>query len=143
MCAVPCEAVCVCVCVCDAHAMACHVLCTVRARARPLGQIKEDTTTVDAMYGLITGLAWTDDGQILTVATQSGTLLNYLAKIPNIVDPCGMRVAYLSSLREMSVADTSGDTPPLVLPVSVEPSFVALGPLHVAVRDWVPITGWG
>jgi hypothetical protein len=97
-------------------------------------QIKEDTTSVDAMYGVITGLAWTDDGQILTVATQSGTLLNYLAKIPNIVDSCGLRVAHLSSLREMSVSDTTGDSPTLVLPVSVEPSFVALGPQHVAVR---------
>ncbi len=87
------------------------------------------------MYGGITALAWTDDGQILTVATQSGTLLNFLAKIPNIVDSCGLRVAHLSSLRELSVSDTTGDTPTLVLSVSVEPSFVALGPLHVAVRS--------
>ena len=89
---------------------------------------------MDGMYGAITALAWTDDGQILTVATQSGTLLNYLAKIPNIVDSCGLRVAHLSSLRELSVSDTTGETPTLTLSVSVEPSFVALGPLHVAVR---------
>jgi hypothetical protein len=96
-------------------------------------QIKDEITTLDASYGSVTGLEWTEDGQILTVGTSSGAVLNFLARMPTIVDASGLRVAYMSSLRELSVVDTFGDAPPVTLPISVEPSFVALGPRHVAV----------
>jgi WD repeat-containing protein 19 len=52
-------------------------------------------------------------------------------------------LAYLSSLREISVVDTlNGDDDKMqVIPVNVEPTFVALGPKHVAVgmniRIWL------
>ena len=58
-------------------------------------------------------------------------------------DACGSRLAYLSSLREISVVDTQGSVDECLqrIPVSVEPSFVALGPQHVAVgmniRIWL------
>lgn len=82
----------------------------------------------------ICGLAWCPDGQILTVATVAGDVFNFLARTPTVHASSGPRVAYLSSLREVSVVDASrsGDKP-LGVPVSIEPTIVALGPSHVAV----------
>ncbi|KAG1699797.1 hypothetical protein DVH05_012692 [Phytophthora capsici] len=82
---------------------------------------------------------FTSDGQILTVATQGGTVLNFLARMPRIHDHYGHYVAYLSSLRELSVVDTrrnetgSSSSGAIRIALSVEPSFVAIGPRHVAV----------
>ncbi|ETM43841.1 hypothetical protein L914_10843 [Phytophthora nicotianae] len=82
---------------------------------------------------------FTSDGQILTVATQGGTVLNFLARMPRIHDHYGHYVAYLSSLRELSVVDTrrnetgSSSNGAIRIALSVEPSFVAIGPRHVAV----------
>ncbi len=112
-------------------------MCVHGLRLVVVPQIKEECTTIDGAHGTVTSISWTDDGQILTVATTSGALLSYLAKIPNIVDACGLRVAHLSSLRELSISDTTGETAAISLTVSVEPSFVALGPTHVAVRRGV------
>ena len=84
--------------------------------------------------GTVSNVAWTDDGQILTVATTSGAVVSYLARMPTIVDACGLRVCYMSSLRELSVVDTSNTVAPIPIAISVEPSFVAVGPCHVAVR---------
>ncbi|KAG7395718.1 WD repeat-containing protein 19 [Phytophthora boehmeriae] len=84
-------------------------------------------------------MSFTSDGQILTVATQGGTVLNFLARMPRIHDHYGHYVAYLSSLRELSVVDTrrnetgSSSSGAIRISLSVEPSFVAIGPRHVAV----------
>lgn len=79
-------------------------------------------------------LVWCPDGQILTVATGAGDVFNFLARMPMVHASCGPRVAYLSSLREVAVVDASrsGENP-LTVAVSIEPTIVALGPLHVAV----------
>ena len=88
-------------------------------------------------------LEWTEDGQILTLSTSSGVVRNYLAQMPTVHDAWGSRLAYLSSLREISVVDTlHGDDDKMqVIPVKVEPTFVALGPKHVAIgmniRIWL------
>ena len=96
-------------------------------------EVKEDATSVDAAQGPITKLAWTNDGQILTASTESGVLYNFLARMPTIHDSHNTRVAYLSSLREISIVDCVGESRVTTLPVSIEPSFVSLGPFHVAV----------
>ena len=97
-------------------------------------EIEDETTVIDPAFGKISGVAWTDDGQILTVATRNGTIFNFLTRMPTVFDCHGSRVAYMSSLREMTVKDTRNLSAGLVsLPVSVEPSFVALGGSHVAV----------
>ncbi|RQM21034.1 hypothetical protein B5M09_000189 [Aphanomyces astaci] len=78
-------------------------------------------------------MAYTNDGQILTVATQGGIIQTFLARMPNIFDHVGNYVAFLSSLREITVVDTGGRDAPIHIQVSIEPSFIALGPRHVAV----------
>lgn len=81
----------------------------------------------------VSSMAYTNDGQILTIGTTSGVVHNFLARMPNIHDHCETRIAYLSSLRELSVVDAVSRPPPITISVSIEPSFVALGPRHVAV----------
>lgn len=96
-------------------------------------EISEEKIPVSKEEG-VCGLAWCPDGQILTVATAAGDVFNFLARMPTVHASCGPCVAYLSSLREVSVVDASrpGDKP-LCVPVSIEPTIVALGPSHVAV----------
>jgi WD repeat-containing protein 19 len=60
-------------------------------------------------------------------------VLNYLARLPSIYASYGTRMAYLSSLREVSVADGGGERASDVVPVALEPAFLALGPQHLAV----------
>ena len=76
---------------------------------------------------------WSPDGTILTVSTRSGYVYNFLAKMPMIYSHYGTNIAYLSSLREISVVDTVSKARPLTLTVNIEPTFNALGASHVAV----------
>ncbi|KAL7680186.1 putative WD repeat-containing protein 19/dyf-2 [Plasmopara halstedii] len=84
-------------------------------------------------------MSFTSDGQILTVATNGGIVFSFLAQMPRIHDHCGHYVAYLSSLSELSIVDTrrneieSSNNKTIRIALSVEPSFVAIGPRHVAV----------
>lgn len=48
-------------------------------------------------------LSWTDDGQLLAVSTQKGTLHVFLTKLPILGDSFGTRLAYLTSLLEVTV----------------------------------------
>lgn len=50
------------------------------------------------------------------------------------------RLAYLTSLLEVTVVNNIENEPAVVVPIDVEPSFVAAGPYHLAVgmnnRAW-------
>ncbi|XP_015201422.1 WD repeat-containing protein 19 isoform X2 [Lepisosteus oculatus] len=85
-------------------------------------------------------LSWTDDGQLLAVSTQRGTLHVFLTKLPILGDTCGTRLAYLTSLLEVTVANPVEGEPAIAVSVEVEPSFIAVGPFHIAVgmnnRAW-------
>lgn len=50
-------------------------------------------------------LSWTDDGQLLAVSTQRGTLYVFLTKLPVLGDSFGTRFAYLTSLLEITVCN--------------------------------------
>eukprot|EP00903_Cladosiphon_okamuranus_P008272 g7961.t1 len=101
---------------------------------RTYKEISEEQIPTSTGDGGICGLAWCPDGQILTVATAAGDVFNFLARMPTVHASFGSCVAYLSSLRQVSVVDAarSGDKP-LNVPVSIEPTIVGLGPAHVAV----------
>uniref|UniRef100_A0A8C6ZUB4 WD repeat domain 19 n=1 Tax=Nothoprocta perdicaria TaxID=30464 RepID=A0A8C6ZUB4_NOTPE len=85
-------------------------------------------------------MAWTDDGQLLVVSTRRGSLHVFLTKLPVLGDACGTRIAYLTSLLEVTVANHVERELPLTVSVEVEPSFVAIGVYHLAVgmnnRAW-------
>lgn len=50
-------------------------------------------------------LSWTDDGQLLALSTQRGTLHVFLTKLPILGDSYGTRLAYLTSLLEVTVCN--------------------------------------
>ncbi|KAF3852119.1 hypothetical protein F7725_005474 [Dissostichus mawsoni] len=85
-------------------------------------------------------LNWTDDGQLLAVSTQKGTLHVFLTKLPILGSSFGTRLAYLTSLLEVTVSNQVEGESPVTIEVEVEPTFIALGPYHVAVgmnnRAW-------
>ncbi|KAG8453594.1 hypothetical protein GDO86_000286, partial [Hymenochirus boettgeri] len=85
-------------------------------------------------------LSWTDDGQLLAVSTQRGSLHVFLTKLPVLGDTCGTKIAYLTSLLEVTVTNSVDGELPITISVEVEPNFVAVGPYHLAVgmnnRAW-------
>uniref|UniRef100_A0A3P8UWS2 WD repeat-containing protein 19 n=1 Tax=Cynoglossus semilaevis TaxID=244447 RepID=A0A3P8UWS2_CYNSE len=107
-----------------------------------LSEIKDISNVIrldDETKGL-DKLSWTDDGQLLAVSTQKGTLHVFLTKLPILGDSFGTRLAYLTSLLEVTVSNHVEGESPVVIEVDVEPSFIAVGPCHVAVgmnnRAW-------
>ncbi|KAJ6655392.1 hypothetical protein lerEdw1_005450 [Lerista edwardsae] len=108
-----------------------------------------DLSDLNEMYAIITleeenkgldQLAWTDDGQLLAVSTKKGSIHVFLTKLPILGDSCSTRIAYLTSLLEVTVANHIERELPITVSVEVEPSFVAVGYYHLAVgmnnRAW-------
>ncbi|XP_045690432.1 WD repeat-containing protein 19 isoform X2 [Phyllostomus hastatus] len=98
----------------------------------------------DEIKGL-DSLSWTDDGQLLALSTQRGSLHVFLTKLPILGDACSTRVAYLTSLLEVTVANPVEGELPITVSVDVEPNFVAVGLYHLAVgmnnRAWFYVLG--
>ncbi|NP_001253801.1 WD repeat-containing protein 19 isoform X1 [Macaca nemestrina] len=90
-------------------------------------------------------LSWTDDGQLLALSTQRGSLHVFLTKLPILGDACSTRIAYLTSLLEVTVANPIEGELPITVSVDVEPNFVAVGLYHLAVgmnnRAWFYVLG--
>ncbi|NXH92488.1 WDR19 protein, partial [Edolisoma coerulescens] len=108
-----------------------------------------DLTDMREMYAIINlddenkgvdQMAWTDDGQLLAVSTRRGSLHVFLTKLPILGDACSTRIAYLTSLLEVTIANHVERELPVTVSVEVEPSFVAIGVYHLAVgmnnRAW-------
>lgn len=102
-------------------------------------QLKQDTIFLDdSEEGQLDGMLWTEDGQILSVMSKTGRLFNYLSKVPLVHGKYESCVAYLSSLREISIVDAVDmqrgvRVTPIKVRVDIEPSFLALGADHLAV----------
>ena len=100
---------------------------------REFKEIKSDyISPEDLEDGRVTDLAWSPDGQILTVGTSSGNVYNFLAKMSVLHATYKTNAAYLSSLREVSVVDAVKRTRPIDITLKLEPSIIALGAKHVA-----------
>jgi WD repeat-containing protein 19 len=89
----------------------------------------------DFENGRIHNICWSPDGQILTVGTSNGNVYNFLAKMSVLSAKYKTNVAFLSSLREVSIVDAArsrGTNRSIDVTLKLEPSFIALGPRHIA-----------
>ena len=93
---------------------------------------KETVTDLD---GSIAKVEWSPDGHVLCASTKRGQVATYLARMPLVHGACGDTVAYLSSLREITLvkSGTPEDDQNVIIPVGLEPSYLAVGPKHVGV----------
>jgi len=110
--------------------------------------IHDDMSKLEEIGAIITpehekglkDIQWTSDGQLLAISTAKGRLHCYLTKLPMLADTYGTRVAYLTSLLEVTVFNSVEGESARVKNVSVEPTFVACGPDHISVgmnnRAW-------
>ncbi|KAL1529596.1 hypothetical protein AB1Y20_000539 [Prymnesium parvum] len=98
-------------------------------------ELTDDSMVLDSEAGTLEQIDWTTDGQILTVASDSGCVYNFLASLPVLAEASGTRYMYLTSLLELSVLDAAPDSDwrPLHIKISMEPSIIALGHDHVAL----------
>lgn len=87
---------------------------------------------LDLEDGRVTDLCWSPDGQILTVGTDAGNIYNFLAKMTVLNATYKTTVAYLSSLREVSIIDVVRRTRPIDVMLKLEPALLAVGGRHVA-----------
>jgi WD repeat-containing protein 19 len=107
-----------------------------------LSELKEvyNIISVEEEKGQVDQLGWTPDGQLLTVSTNQGFLLTYLTKLPLLGSSCGTRVAYLSTLLQVTVVNNVEDEAPFRTSIPIEPSILAVGTYHFAVglnnRAW-------
>jgi WD repeat-containing protein 19 len=76
-------------------------------------------------------IGWTEDGQLLAVSTPRGSIHIFLTKLPVLGSACHTRIAYLTSLLEITIQDDIHREKPLSIPIEVEPSFIALGTDHL------------
>lgn len=106
----------------------------------------EEVLTVDEETRL-DQMEWTHDGQILAASSARGVIHAFLAKLPLLGSSCGHRMAFLSSLQEVSVHtldfasitsfgprkdDVMSQSDCMVIAVETEPSVISVGPSHVA-----------
>lgn len=81
----------------------------------------------------VTHMFWSEDGELLSFCTDAGSVFCYLAKLQALSATCSNRLAYLTSLREVTIIEGANEhANKVVLNIDVEPSFIALGPSHVA-----------
>jgi WD repeat-containing protein 19 len=86
----------------------------------------------DLEDGKITHLCWSPDGQILTIGTNAGNVYNFLAKMSVLNAKYKTNVAYLSSLREISIVDVSRRSRPIDVSLKLEPGLISVGLNFVA-----------
>lgn len=101
-----------------------------------VAEMEDEGMTLADEEGELQHIAWTRDGQVLTVASSSGTVYNFLACLPPLAAANGTNYMYLTSLLELSVCSALPNAPSDAsrrVRIAMEPTFAALGPTHVAV----------
>ncbi|XP_014276394.1 WD repeat-containing protein 19 isoform X2 [Halyomorpha halys] len=103
-----------------------------------------ETTAVITMAGEeIERIAWSEDGQLLCLATASGSIAVFVSRMPHLAASHGDLTATLTSLSQVTISlvQDSGKKLETTLKTEVEPSVIGVGPYHVIVgmnnRTWV------
>merc|ERR1719456_1360487 len=93
-------------------------------------EIRSDRTYVQPDSAKVCQMHWSKDGQLFTVGLDNGSIVTYLTKVGTLAAACHSRLAYLTSLRELTIVDVAHETSKVTITTDIEPSFVALGPVH-------------
>jgi WD repeat-containing protein 19 len=97
-------------------------------------EAKSDKIEMQYELGRVNKLHWTDDGQILTVLTSVGKLMNYLIIVPCLSSSYGTLASILTSLTEVTIFECVGGVRiSNKVKIDSEPSSMALGPYHLAI----------
>lgn len=84
-------------------------------------------------YGALDRVEWTEDGQILTVSSRSGSIYTFLTSFPVLNDSYKSRLLFLTSLSELCIKDIVTEEIVANFEINVEPTFVSLGEKFAAV----------
>lgn len=87
---------------------------------------------VEDAGGSLDKIQWTEDGQLLALSTAKGAVHVYLTKLPILGDASITKLAYLTSLREVTIVDEVNQEMSFRIATTVEPNFLAVGPFHLA-----------
>ncbi|KAF7987479.1 hypothetical protein HCN44_003241 [Aphidius gifuensis] len=118
----------------------------------------QDTEKIISVIGEagVSSVTWSDDGTMLAAVTHSGNINIYLTKIPKLISVCNNNICILSSLNEAivyfytnddddntnsvnrdkdddDVDGTSTKFESRIINTIIEPSVLAVGPMHVVV----------
>ncbi|CAB3401705.1 unnamed protein product [Caenorhabditis bovis] len=77
----------------------------------------------------------TNDGQLVAIASQSGTLCVYVTKMPSLAAAHLNTVAHLTSLTQVTITAELDRKLSTTIETGVEPSLIGLGPTHLAVAS--------
>uniref|UniRef100_A0A182PEV0 Uncharacterized protein n=1 Tax=Anopheles epiroticus TaxID=199890 RepID=A0A182PEV0_9DIPT len=78
---------------------------------------------------------WSADGQLLGVTTSQGAICVFVTKLHALYAVAPPRIALLSSLAEIAIYHYTADrqkSPPVLITLEIEPSFLTIGPYHMA-----------
>ena len=64
-----------------------------------------DFCTVCVYFSNNFNLVWSEDGQLLAVSSPNGTVGVYLMKLPLVASVSSHRIAYMTSLKEITIYD--------------------------------------
>jgi len=96
-------------------------------------EIKSEKIELPFDAGKVIHMHWTENGQILSVATSVGRVFNYLMVVPSLSRACGTTVALLSSINEISLVEVAGGVRiSNKINLEIEPSIITLGKNHLA-----------
>lgn len=105
-------------------------------------QIKlHEFSDLKGMYGMVqvedtSGLIktqWTEDGQLISANLKNGGLVTFLVQLPQLGHSYNTKIAYLTSLLQVTVVNNVEEEPPLVIDCPIEPLFLTIGPTSIAM----------
>ena len=65
----------------------------------------ESIINMDESTQNLSQLGWSEDGQLLAISAVNGAINVYLTKLPLLASVCSHRIAFMTSLKEISVYD--------------------------------------
>ncbi|XP_022173523.1 WD repeat-containing protein 19 isoform X2 [Myzus persicae] len=107
-------------------------------KVHEIGKLQETTAVLNVDEGIVLShVSWSEDGRLLAATTSDGGVYLYLEALPMLSSSYNNCVAFLTSLNQVTIHYCHSDknqSPDLVsITTEMEPSFLSVGPHHLAV----------